>query len=222
MPRANQSTAVRYIQRHGILLLFPIDNKPEPLSLWSSFFPGDEMKWDWSEDGDGRVATLWHLREALSRSDEVVYTKWYRSRATFMSLEVFKAMLARTARFKVENSTVGPEARAILEVLESDSPLPTKRLREYSGLEGKAMETPFNRGMRELWNRLLILGRGEADEGGYPSLAVGATRLLFEDVWEEAGRLSEEEADLVVSEKLAEQPLFLSNYRKFKRLFEDA
>jgi hypothetical protein len=48
--------------------------------------------------------------------------------------------------------------------------------------------------MKELWSRLLIVGFGEVDEGAFPSLAVGATRLLFEPLYEEAKELAPGEA----------------------------
>lgn len=32
----------------------------------------------------------------------------------------------------------------------------------------------------------MIVGFGEVDEGAFPSLAIGATKLLFEDLYEEA------------------------------------
>jgi hypothetical protein len=37
--------------------------------------------------------------------------------------------------------------------------------------------------MKFLWTRLLIVGVGEVDDGAFPSLAVGATELVFEDLW---------------------------------------
>ncbi|MBS2027495.1 MAG: hypothetical protein JST54_06265 [Deltaproteobacteria bacterium] len=37
--------------------------------------------------------------------------------------------------------------------------------------------------MKALWTRLLIVGAGEVDDGAFPSLAIGSTALLFEDLW---------------------------------------
>jgi hypothetical protein len=37
--------------------------------------------------------------------------------------------------------------------------------------------------MRELFTRFLIVGFGEVEDGAFPSLAVGSTELLFEDLW---------------------------------------
>ncbi len=40
--------------------------------------------------------------------------------------------------------------------------------------------------MSELWMRLLIVGYGERDDGAFPPLLVGASQLLFEDLWAES------------------------------------
>lgn len=221
MARPTVSAAKRHIERHGVLLLFPVDNRPEPMSLWSCFFPGVKMDWDWSEDGDGRVAELWHLREALSRQDDVAYTKWYRSRATFVSAEIFIALLNEVSPRDPDGYNMGIEARVILEVLEGDSPLPTKRLRNFCELEGKQFEREFNRGMRELWSRLLVVGQGEVEEGGFPSLAVGATRLLFEEFWDQARSLGSAEARRLIESKIDQRSLLGKNYKRFCDLFRN-
>ena len=39
-----------------------------------------------------------------------------------------------------------------------------------------------------LWSRLLIVG--EVDDGAFPSLAVGATELVFEDLWLSRAKVS--------------------------------
>src|SRR5262245_39894917 len=89
-----KSAAIHAIQRHGMLLVFPIDNAREPKSLWSVFYPRAKMRWEWDENGDDRVSRLWHLREELSRSGRVVYGKWFRGRATFFSRDLFRALLS--------------------------------------------------------------------------------------------------------------------------------
>src|SRR4051812_17327021 len=98
--------AVAAIERSGVLLVYPIQNRPDPPSLWTALHPRTAMRWEWDESGDDRVADLWHLRERLSRSGEVVYAKWFQGRATFFSREVFTAFLTLlgTAR------TPGPTA----------------------------------------------------------------------------------------------------------------
>ena len=62
------SKAIEAINRNGSLLVFPIQNREEPKSLWSELYPKTKMKWEWDDSADSRVAKLWHLREELSRS----------------------------------------------------------------------------------------------------------------------------------------------------------
>ena len=187
MPAITLRTAIAAIDQHGALLVYPIANKPEPLSLWKVFHPRTKMRWDWDASGDRRVVDLWRMREQLARSGEVVYTKWFQNRATFFSRELFTAMLAtyRTARpgGRLERG-LDPDAVEVLRALESDSPLGTKQLRALTGLTGRMFEASYTRAVRELFERMLIVGFGEIDEGAFPSLALGATSTLFEDLWD--------------------------------------
>ena len=210
------ANAVSLINEQGALLVFPIKGKDSVPSLWKCLYPRSVMKWDWSEEGDDRVANLWHLRAALSDSRKVVYTKWYQNRATFFSFELFTAMLWLATSLSERNKELLPEARDLLEVLEDDSPIATKQLRQLADLQGKANETAFNRGMRQLWNRLLVVGYGEIDEGGFPSLAVGSSRLLFEDLWDQSLDMSEVEREEVITKTLSKDSVFLRQYRKIQ------
>jgi hypothetical protein len=189
--RGTAADGIDAINRHGCLLVFPIDNRKEFASLWGDFYPKTEMRWEWDEDGDDRVARLWHLRAELSSSNEVVYTKWFRGRATFFSRPVFTALLRLLGSTELGLSR---EARAILDTLKLDSPLSTKALKRATDLQGRFMESAYQRALKELWSRMLIVGYGEVDDGAFPSLAIGATQLVFEELWREARGLSREEA----------------------------
>ncbi len=184
--RTTTARALQAIERRGILLVYPIANAPDPPSLWSELHPGSKMRWAWDAGADDRVVELWHLREALARSKRVVYGKWFRRRATFFSIPVFRGMLAAYAAQGPLGAGLSPEARAILDLLEEDSPQGTKSLRTGAGLAGKLLEGAWNRAADELWSRLLIVGVREVEEGGFPSLAVGPTRAIFEDAWRDA------------------------------------
>ena len=81
--------AVTQINLHGILLVFPINNRDEPKSLWSEFYPRTKMRWEWDDSGDQKVSDMWSLMKRLSTTKQVVYSKWYQGRATFFSLELF-------------------------------------------------------------------------------------------------------------------------------------
>jgi hypothetical protein len=65
--------------------------------------------------------------------------------------------------------------------------------------------------MKELFTRLLIVGFGEVDDGAFPSARVGATELLFSDLWIDAGEMPLAKASAVVDTFLPEG----SHFRKF-------
>lgn len=184
-------SAVRAIDKKGMLLVYPIKNAPDPASLWSEAYPSEEMRWEWDEEGDDRVADLWHIRAELSRSKKVVYAKWYKGRATFFSRDIFRALLAVLSEARIP---LGRDALTLIELLRESSPRSTKELRRESGLQGRLLESTYQKALKELWTRLLIVGFGEVDDGAFPSLAIGATQLLFEDLYLEARELGQAEA----------------------------
>jgi hypothetical protein len=190
--------AVDLIRERGVLLVFPINNREEPRSLWSEFFPGTKMVWDWNEDGDMRVAEMWQLMKLLSDSSEVVYSKWYQGRATFFSRELFASMLAVRRRTFDPSRGLSNTARTLLEVLENNSPLSTKELKRAADLQGRLNERVYSRAMKELFSRFLIVGFGEVEDGAFPSAAVGATELLFSDLWSQAGEMPQAKAAATV------------------------
>ncbi len=190
--------AISHIQTHGALLVFPLNNKSLPNSLWSQFYPKTEMIWEWNQDSDYKVANMWQLMKSLSDCREVVYSKWYQGRATFFSRDLFAALLclARTAR--IPRHELSETARVLFEVLENNSPLSTKELKALTDLRGKLHEGAYSRGMKELFTRFLIVGFGEVEDGAFPSLAVGATELLFEDLWREGAEMSPRKARVLI------------------------
>ncbi len=202
----NLKKAISFIEKRGALLVFPIHNQKEPWSLWSEFYPKSTMRWEWDESGDNRVADLWHLREELSRSRKVVYGKWYKGRATVFSRELFSAMWPVLS---VQES-LSTHARNLLSILEQESPLSTKELKRQGGLQGKVFEGTFQKALKELWTRLLIVGFGEVDDGAFPSLAIGATSALFEELLHVKPKRS-------VEDLLKENPLILKEFEKVRK-----
>lgn len=183
--------AIQAIEKHGVLLVYPLKEKKDPLSLWSVAYPRSPMRWEWDESGDDRVARLWHLREELSRSKKVVYGKWFQGRATFFSRSRFTDLLSLYLRAA---NPLSRDARLLLGLMEESSPRSTKELKRESGLQGRLLESTYQKAMKELWTRLLVAAFGEIDEGAFPSLAIGATSLLFEDLFLEARATPREEA----------------------------
>ncbi|MBX3041262.1 MAG: hypothetical protein KF789_11205 [Bdellovibrionaceae bacterium] len=190
---SSREKAIQAIEARGALLVFPDGNKAEPPSLWSVLHPRTEMRWSWDADGDNRVPKLWVLREELSRSSSVIYSKWYRGRATFFSRSDFVDLLAIRRAADAENSLRG-EAATLYEALLESSPQSTKELKRATDLQGRFFESTYQKGMKTLFEAGLIVAWGEVDDGAFPSLACGATKVLFEDLWEEGLERSAEEA----------------------------
>jgi hypothetical protein len=205
---SRQALAIRHVEKQGILLVFAIDNRREPLSLWFCLHPRSQMRWEWDDSGDDRVAQLWHLRGELSTSRQIIYCKWYKGRATLVSKPVYAAILAASNSRQTPTAGLSPTAQHVLRVLEGESPLSTKELKIQCGLKGKANETLYQKALRELWTRALIVAFGEVEDGAFPSLAIGATRVLFEDLWKEAWELSPDEVDARIQTYLPKTSLF--------------
>lgn len=207
----NLTKACEAIDKNGMLLVFPINNQKEPRSLWHEFYPRSEMRWVWDEDGDDRVMKLWSTMKKLSTDKRVVYSKWYQGRATFFSREVFVAL---RSHLSPSRNNLSRQAQDVLEILESDSPLSTKQLKKISELQGKDNASIYNKALKSLFEQLWIVGFGEVDDGAFPSLAVGATSLLFEDLYSNV--LSADRALKILETKLAHQPMVLKKIYKFK------
>ena len=199
MPALTFANAVKAVNQTGMILVFPLADKKDPPSLWSHFFPRTKMRWEWDESGDNRVGELWHLRTELSSSGKVVYTKWFQGRATLFSKSFFTAMMQRLQTTKGTIKPLSREATAILELLSEDSPQSPRVVRESVHLQGRFNEATFNRALRELWTRLLIVGYGEIDDGAFPSLAIGSTKLLFEDEWLDTEDMTLEESQKIIT-----------------------
>src|SRR4051812_23258502 len=142
--------AVDAINLKGALLVFPSNNKKEPQSVWSCLFPRTKMRWEWDDSADNRVVQMWHLREELSSSGQVVYSKWFQGRATCFSKKVFLHILSISRAHKQRPLLKSHESKEIIETLEMDSPLSTKQIKELVGLQGKSFEGHYSRAMKEL------------------------------------------------------------------------
>jgi len=208
----NLRSAVAAIEKRGVLLVYPIENRKDLPSLWSHFFPRSRMAWAWDSGADNRVAELWRLREELSRSGKVAYAKWFRGRATFFSLPVLSALLKILGSTEVRE--LPREAAELLRHLEWNSPLSTKELKRAAGIEGRFQEKTYTAAMKALWSRLLVVGFGEVDDGAFPSLAMGATRLMFEAAWAEAERLDPGAARSTIARFLPEGSAMRCAYEK--------
>jgi len=215
----NKRQLIKIINEQKIVLVFPVNNAKEPKSLWSQLFPRSNLKWEWSDSSvDQRIVDLWHLREELSRSDDVVYAKWLRGRATFFSKDMFVSLLAMLNDFRQIESGLSAAAAHLLRHLNDDSPQPTVRLKKSSGFKGPHAKI-YEKAMSELWRRLLVIGNGEVAEGAFPSLAIGSTKVLREELWQEA-RESKKAHDDVHSYLSEHHPLTNKFLIKLKQRIE--
>jgi hypothetical protein len=203
------------INTRGCLLVYPLSNRADPKSLWSELFPRTQMRWEWNQDGDNRVAELWHIRAELSESGDVVYAKWFQNRATFFSCDVFVNLLAFLGTTS-HPLALHQNSRTILELLQQDSPQSTKQLKAAAELEGRLLEPTYNRAMKPLWQNLYIVGFGEFADSSFPSLGIGASELLFEELWSKAQDLTPQSAEQYLGTKLGDTNPFLKFARKLK------
>lgn len=215
MKMSKRQKIVKAIELEGCLLVYPLDNRKEPESIWSSLYPRSPMRWEWDSGGDDRVGELWILREELSRSRSVVYSKWYRNRATFFSKEIFVSLLSYlgTSQGRVPLTRDSQEA---LDSLLMDSPQSTPLLKENLGLRGKFFESQYNRTLKPLWNYLYLVGFGEVEDSSFPSLNIGATATLFEDLWLDSQSLKSEKAEQILLKTLGEENLFYKYAKKLR------
>lgn len=208
--KTNLKKAISLINQHGILLVFPINNAPEPNSLWRELHPRTPLKWEWDSDGDQKVFKMWTLMKELSDCKQVVYSKWYKGRATFFSRELFTALL----KLQTDKNIKNREANTILDELKSNSPLSTKELKKITELRGKLLEPLYNKAMKQLFEKFLIIAFGEVDDGAFPSLAVGATENIYEELTIEADSLSTEKALKTLEKFMPDDSQFRKFYKK--------
>ena len=67
-------------------------------------------------------------------------------------------------------------------------------MKQAADLRGREHEPAFTRGMKELWLRMLIVAWGERDDGAFPSLQAGASKLLHHAAWQAGREMTEAEA----------------------------
>lgn len=212
---SDKAKAISAINKEGILLVFPIKNNDKYNSIWKELYPRSKMKWEWDQDGDDRVAKLWHMREELSKSKEVIYTKWLTGRATFFAIPLFQAMYRLSREWEPQNWQ--RESSDILECLKMDSPMSTKQLKEATELQGKYMERIYEKALKPLWQHFDIVAFGEIQDSSFPSLAICATTSIFEDLILEANKLTLEEAQATYRKYIPANSLIDKFWQKIQK-----
>ncbi len=152
----------------------------------------------------------------LAVSKRVVYSKWLGGRATFFSRDLFRSMLALRRAGGDLHARLSRPARTLLDVLSDDSPQGTGSAPRECESRRRGERGEYTRAMRVLWERLLVVGVGEREEGGFPSLAVGATELLFEDLWNAAAIVGKGDAETVARFELS-SPSFARTWQRLSK-----
>lgn len=204
--------SINAINKNGLLLVFPVKNANEPRSIWSELYPRTEMIWSWDDTNSKKVHDTWILMKRLSDCRKVIYSKWYQGRATFFSIELFTALVAKSLHTSHQFKLLSSNARQILEALEMDSPLSTKELKAVSELQGRYYEGTYNKALRELFQRFLIVGYGEVDDGAFPSAAMAATKTIYEDIYEQACNLNLKKAQDTIDKYVPTKSKFRQFY----------
>lgn len=201
MRMSRKQKAIHKINEHGALLVFPVKNQKEPHSLWSVLHPNKPMVWEWNEDADDSIPFLWHLMKELSAEGEVIYSKWYKDRATFFSRDLFTHLLAYSLTSLPQR--LSPSSQLILDELMNNSPMSTKEIKSVTNLQGKLLASEYQKSLKALFRLFLIVGYGEVDDGAFPSAAIGATALIYEDLWLQAQNISAAKAQLEIDKYMS-------------------
>jgi hypothetical protein len=219
--KLNIVEAVKFINDAGLSLTFPQSNQLDPPSLWFSFYPRTQMRWEWDANGDEKVSKLWIFREELSRSGRVAYTKWFKNKATFLSLETFTHLLNVMNTDLEERALLGELSKGafkILNLLNENSPQSTKDIKKKLNLQGRYFESEYNKSMNELWKKLLIVGWGEKNDGAFPSLNIASSKLFFEKAWKEAEKNKRLESHNFLIKKFKNSPSVFNHYTRLAKL----
>ncbi len=195
--------AVRFIDAVGYCLLFPIKRLPLP-SLYFAVARRQPVTWD------SHTEKIWRWKDEFGLKRRAFYAKYFKSRGTFISLELLPHFLA------MRESVAGPgdharfysagrithDARIIWAALERQGPLATLELRHTCKMESKAGNPRFKRAMLELQCLLLVVHFGAQQEtSAWPSGRFELTSRAFPRQVSRARRLAPETARAALAAK---------------------
>ena len=159
------SEATRFIDHAGFCVLFPLKSVPLG-SLYYAVAKRRDVRWD------KYAQLIWKWKDELPKKRRALYTKYFKGRGSFLSLQLLPYFLA------IEGTAVGAEeadalykmgrishdALELWQVLEKHGALPTLELRQASKLETPAGNKRFKKAMLELQGLLLVTHSGAAQE----------------------------------------------------------
>lgn len=211
-PRRRVKTAadvVKFIDAAGFCLLFPNKNVALP-SLYFAVTGRVPIHWDIAVD------KLWKWKDDLPRQRRAFYSKYFKKRGTFISVEMLPYFLAmegaalepRGAARLYAAGRITDDARTIWEALENHGALATLELRQVCKMETVAGNKRYKRAMLELSRDLIVVHSGaEQETGAWASSRFDLTVRAFPKEAAAARRISCEAARAALAKKyLAGQP----------------
>ena len=157
--------AVRFINHVGFCVLFPVNRVPLP-SLYYAVAKRLPAKWD------KHAQLVWRWRDLLSLRRLALYVSYFRSRATFFSLDFVPYFLAAregapsmgSADSCYSSGRISHNAFALWSALAGHGGLPTLELRHICKMETTAGNVRFKKAIVELQRHLIVCHSGGQQE----------------------------------------------------------
>lgn len=166
-PRAvgTPAEAVRFINHVGFCVLFPVKNVPLP-SLYYAASKRLPARWD------QYAHKIWGWRDRLPEKRRAFYAKYFKARATFISLEFLPSFVAmRGAVAKAQEAErfydagrITRDARTLWDTLAREGPLPTLELRYAAKFDSPPGNVRFKKAILELQCQLIVAHTGGEQE----------------------------------------------------------
>lgn len=162
---ATAADAVRFINAVGFCLLFPINGLPLP-SLYFACARRECTAWD------RYCLLIWKWKDELGRKRRAFYSKYFRGRGTFISIELLPHFLALEAsacgagEFDREYAAgrITADARTLWEALATHGPLATLELRHVCKFDTTTGNRRFKKAILQLSRLLLVVHSGAEQE----------------------------------------------------------
>jgi hypothetical protein len=159
--------AVRFIDAAGFCVLFPLRNVPLP-SLYHAVSGRAELQWDQYAE------LVWRWKDDLPKKRRALYTKYFKGRGTFLSLELLPHLLAshgtavapEDAASFYAAGRISPSACELWQALARHGPLATLELRHACKMDRKSGNLRFKKAMLELQRLLVVTHSGAEQETG--------------------------------------------------------
>jgi hypothetical protein len=195
--------AVKFIDAAGYCLLFPVKEAALP-SLYFAMARHAPLEWD------AYAVKLWEWKDNFPRRRRAFYSKYFRGRATFISLKLLPHFLAMEGTGAVAGDhgrmyaagRISADAGAIWETLDAQGPLATLELRHACKMDSKAGNQRYKRAMLELSRALVVVHFGvEQETGAWASSRFELTARAFPKQAAAARTIAPEDARSAIAVK---------------------